>query len=142
MFDQQVTIYNYHKAGQTESWNKTVLSGVAYRYVTEKTVASSGAIVMTPMLYITIPVEADTQGKSYVDYVSYQGLSAEQAAAHWTINPKCNQEVMVCGACDAEVTAEYKISTLKKDYMKSGLVCGLEDNTEEELLKHYRVVCR
>lgn len=142
MFDQQVTIYNWHKAGQAESWNRTVISGVAYRYTTEKTVSSSGAVIMTPMLYITIPAEADAQGKTYVDYVSYLAMSPQHAAEHWTVNPKCNQEVVVCGACDTEITENYRISSLKKDHMKSGLVCGLEDNTDEELLQHYRVVCR
>lgn len=142
MFDKQITIYNYHKADKVISWHKTIISGVDYRYTTDKTVSSSGAIVMTPMLYVTIPVEAETEGKSYIDYVEYQNLSSEQADQYWTINPKCNEEIVVCGSCDAEITDSYKISNLKKDYMKSGLICGLEDNTDEDMLKHYRVVCK
>ena len=142
IFEKQITIYNYHKDDKVLSWHKTVISGVDYRYTTEKTVSSSGAIVMTPMLYITIPIEADAEGKTYIDYVHYLKMDPEHLDEYWTVNPKCNEEIVVCGLCEAEITDSYKVSNLKKDYMKSGLICGLEDNTDEDMLRHYRVVCR
>ena len=58
MNDKTITIFNYHAKSKT--WHKTVIRGVSYRYGSERTVASSGAIVFTQLLTVIIPAEADT----------------------------------------------------------------------------------
>lgn len=142
MNDKTITIYNYHEKDKVGSWHKTVISGLEYRYTTEKTVASDGKIVLTPILTVIIPIEADAEGKQYIDYLSYIRLPVEELELYWTINPKCNKEIIVCGACDKEISTDYRITQLKEDYMKAGVVSGLNDNTEGDLLKHWKVVCK
>lgn len=142
MFDKEITIYNFHKADKTGKWHRTVLSGVHYRYTTEKTVASDGRIIMTPLLTVVIPVEAETGGKQYIDYPSYLKLPENELSSYWTVNPKCNQEVIVCGVCDKEISGDYRITELKEGFLKAGVVSALNDNTDEDLLRHWKVVCR
>ncbi len=142
MNDKTITIYNYYKSEKTESWNKTVISGLEYRYTTAKTVASNGAIVMTPLLTVIIPVEADAEGKEYIDYLSYQRLPAGELNRYWTINPVCNKEMIVCGICDKDISTDYRISQLKKDYLNTGIISAFDNNTGGDLLKHYKVVCK
>ena len=142
MNDKTVTIYNYHKADKTESWHRTVISGTEYHYSTEKAASSQGVIMRSQVLTIVIPKEADTEGKNYIDAVNYGRLSKEDAGRYWTINPSCNKDLVVCGAVIKEITDSYTITDLKKDYQKSGVVSGFYDNTDSDLLKHYKAVCK
>ena len=142
MNDKTITIYNYYKAEKVESWQKTVISGADYHYTTAKTVASNGTLVMTPLLTVIVPVEVDAEGKEYIDYLSYLRLPSDELDRYWTINPKCNKDIIVCGVCDKEITEDYRISRLKEDILKAGVVSAFDDNTEGDLLKHYKVVCK
>lgn len=142
MNDKTITIYNYHKTDKEESWHKTVISGTEYHYSAEKAVSSQGVIMRSQVLTIVIPKEADTEGKNYIDAVNYGRLSKEDAGRYWTINPSCNKDVVVCGAVIKEITDSYAITDLKKDYQKSGVVSGFYDNTDSDLLKHYKAVCK
>lgn len=142
MNDKMITIYNYHKADNKESWHRTVISGLEYRFGTEKAVSNQGAILRSQVLTVVIPKEADTEGKNYIDAANYARLSAEDVGQYWTINPLCNKDLVVCGVVKEEVTDSYTITDLKKNYQKSGIVSGLSDNTDNNLLKHYKVVCK
>ena len=95
MNDQTITLYNYHTVSKT--WHRTVIHGVSYRYGSERTVSSSGAIVYTQLLTVIIPAEADTEGKDYIDAGAYSGLRQSAADDFWTINPMKNHDVIVCG---------------------------------------------
>lgn len=142
MNDKTITIYNYHKADRKESWHRTVISGMEYHYSTEKAVSGQGAIVRSQVLTIIIPKEAETEGKNYIDAVNYGRLSKEDASQYWTINPSCNKDVIVCGAVTEEISDNYTIIDLKKDHQKSGIVSGFYDNADNDLLKHYKAVCK
>ncbi len=140
MNDKTITLFNYHAKSKT--WHKTVIRGVSYRYGSERTVASSGAIVFTQLLTVIIPVEADTNGKEYIDAGAYSGMRGQAADDFWTINPMKNSDVIVCGEIDKKISDTYTITDLQKDFQKSGTVCSLSDNTDVPLLKHYKVVCK
>ena len=143
MNDKTITVYNYcRNSDKAEYWQRTVIYGVEYSYHLEKTVSSNGALVLTELLSVIIPAEADASGKSYIDCVSYSGLLDGERGQYWTINPSCNKEIIVCGESDREITEEYKITDLKKDFQKAGTIAGFSDNTEGALLKHYKVVCK
>ena len=75
MNDKTITIFNYHAASKT--WHRTVIHGVSYRYGSERTVASSGAVVFTQLLTIIIPAEADTSGKTYIDAYTITDLQKD-----------------------------------------------------------------
>lgn len=140
MNDQTITLYNYHAASKT--WHRTVIHGVSYRYGSERTVSSSGAIVFTQLLTVIIPVEADTEGKEYIDADAYSGMRQSAADDFWTINPMKNHDVIVCGEVNKKISDSYTITDLQRDYQKSGTVCSLSDNTDVPMLQHYKVVCK
>lgn len=140
MNDQTITLYNYHAVSKT--WHRTVIHGVSYRYGSERTVSSSGAIVYTQLLTVIIPAEADTEGKDYIDAGAYSGLRQSVADDFWTINPMKNHDVIVCGEVNKKISDSYTITDLQRDYQKSGTVCSMSDNTDVPMLKHYKVVCK
>ena len=140
MNDQTITLYNYHAVSKT--WHRTVINGVSYRYGSERTVSSSGAIVYTQLLTVIIPAEADTEGKDYIDAGAYSGLRQSAADDFWTINPMKNHDVIVCGEVNKKISDSCTITDLQRDYQKSGTVCSMSDNTDVPMLKHYKVVCK
>lgn len=131
MFDKNITIFN-HKNGQ---WYKKVLDNCDVHYDTAKTVSSNGAIVMTPLLNITIPVQ-----DGYVDAIEYE--NRDDVTDVWTINAKNNKDMIVVGVCPEVISETYRVSELKKHYQKCGVVASFADNTEGDLLQHYKVVCK
>ena len=143
MNDKTITVYNAHKnADKTETWNRTVIRGCEYKYSADKTVSGSGSIVFTQLLTAVIPVEADTEGKQYIDAVSYEKLPDDEVGKYFTFNSRNNHDVIVAGECEKEITKEYKITDLKNDTQKSGTIASLTDNTEGALLKHWKVICK
>lgn len=143
MNDKIITVYNAHKnADKTESWNRTVIRGCEYKYSADKTVSGSGSIVFTQLLTAVIPTEADTEGKQYIDAVSYEKLPDDEVGKYFTFNSRNNHDVIVAGECEKEITKDYKITDLKNDTQKSGTIASLADNTEDTLLKHWKVICK
>ena len=143
MNDKTITVYNAHKnADKTETWNRTVIRGCEYKYSADKTVSSSGSIVFTQLLTAVIPVEADTEGKQYIDAVSYEKLPDDEVEKYFTFNSRNNHDMIVAGECEKEITKDYKITDLKNDTQKSGTIASLTDNTEGALLKHWKVICK
>ena len=143
MNDKIITVYNAHKnADKTESWNRTVIRGCEYKYSADKTVSGSGSIVFTQLLTAVIPTEADTEGKQYIDAVSYEKLPDDEVGKYFTFNSRNNHDVIVAGECEKEITKDYKITDLKNDTQKSGTIASLADNTEGTLLKHWKVICK
>lgn len=143
MNDKTITMYNYHKnSDKTETWSRTVIRGVEYSYKSEKTVSSDGKLVFTPLLTVVIPIEADTDGKEYIDSVNFLKLLDKDVDKYFTFNPVGNKDMIVAGECEKEITSDYKITDLKKDFQKCGTISSFSDNTDGELLKHYKVVCK
>lgn len=139
MNDKNITIYNYHEVKKT--WQRTVLSGVEYFFKNEKTVSSSGQIVFTRFLTVVIPINVKiSDERKYITYKKYQKL--EDTSKYWTLNSSCNKEVIVCGVCDKEITENYKITALKSDFEKAGVICAVDDNTDKQFLRHFKVVCK
>lgn len=141
MNDKTITIYNHHRGkDKSEKWQRTVIRGVGYSYSMEKTVSNTGALVLSELLTVVILDTADTQGRKYIDRISYEKL--EDASDFWTINQTNNQDMIVCGECVQEVGIDFKLSDFKKNYEKCGVICGFSDNTDKPRLKHFKVVCK
>lgn len=143
MNDKTITVYNAHKnADKTEIWNRTVIRGCEYKYSADKTVSGSGSIVFTQLLTAVVPMEADTDRKQYIDALSYEKLSDDETEKYFTFNPRNNHDMIVAGECDKEITKDYSITDMRKEFQKSGTIASLADNTEGTLLKHWKVVCK
>lgn len=143
MNDKTITVYNHHKnADKADVWQRTVIHGVEYSYHMEKTVSSNGAVVLTELFTVVIPVGADTNGRKYIDAVDYEKLPDNEVINYWTINSANNKDMIVGGISEKEIGTDYKVSALKKDFQKAGIVAGFSDNTDGAMLKHYKVVCK
>nr|DAI47961.1 MAG TPA: hypothetical protein [Caudoviricetes sp.] len=143
MNDKIITVYNAHKnADKTETWKRTVIRGCEYKYSADKTVSGSGSIVFTQLFTAVVPMEADTEGKQYIDAVSYEKLPDDEVEKYFTFNLRNNHDMIVAGECEKEITKDYKITDLKNDTQESGIIASLADNTEGTLLKHWKVVCK
>lgn len=143
MNDKTITVYNAHKGSDGKDiWKRTVIYGVEYHYSSDRTVSQSGAVVYTPFLTVIVPDTADFGTKAYIDAVEYSKLSVDEIEDYFTFNPRGNKDIIVAGECFKEISQEYRISQLQADYQKSGTIISLSDNTEGDLLKHYKVVCR
>ncbi len=117
MNDKTITVYNAHKnADKTEIWNRTVIRGCEYKYSADKTVSGSGSIVFTQLLTAVVPMEADTDRKQYIDALSYEKLSDDETEKYFTFNPRNNHDMIVAGECDKEITKDYSITDLRKEF--------------------------
>lgn len=78
--------------------------------------------------------------KPYLSPAEFSRLTAEEAAAYWTLNPGSGQDVMVLGEADKEVSRSYKLSDLQDDYQYAVTVTAVSDNRSRTRLKHIKVV--
>lgn len=138
MNDNAITIFNHKKAGKEDVWNKTILHGVSVVSGVEKTVSANGTVIRKQILTIVIPV--NVWEKEYIDPMQYEKL--EDVSSFFTLNPSNNSDFIVAGECEEEITEDYHVSDLKKDYAKCGIIAGVSDFTDTPRLKHFKVVCR
>lgn len=140
MNDKTITIYNHRKnPDKTETWQRTVISGVNYGYGHEKTVDATGKIIVSESLNLLIPIDADASGREYIDFKEFPAAESDK---YWTLNPTGNKDVIVCGDCEREITEDYSILELQRDFTKCGTLAGFSDNTDAPLLKHWKVMCK
>ena len=102
-----------------------VLEGVQWTEKTTKAVDSDGKIHVTPEVGITVPYrDGYVMPKEYTGEGFTFGLD--------------NLDALVLGRCSEEITEEYTISDLKKEY-GAVTIYAVQDNTLRPLLKHWSV---
>ena len=98
------------------SWNRTVIKGVMWKDNTQINEDSSGASSIDRTVSVTIPSEADCEGKTYVQPSRYGSLPVDQVNNHWTLNTDiANPDVVVLGE-GREITSMYTIDNLRRDH--------------------------
>jgi len=124
LFGDAVTLYNHHQ----KQWFKTVLEGVQWTEKTTKTVDSDGKIHVVPEIGITVPYrDGYMPPKEYAGEGFTFGLD--------------NLDVVVLGDCPEEISENYAITNLRKDYA-AATIYAAQDNTLRPLLKHWQVSAR
>lgn len=121
LFGDIATLYNHHKG----KWYRTVLDWVQWTEKTTKTVDSDGKMHVTPEVGLTVPYR-----EGYVSPREYTGEG-------FTFGLD-NLDVLTLGRCPAEITEEYTISDLKKEY-GAVTIYAVQDNTLRPLLRHWSV---
>ena len=122
LFGDVVTLYNHYDG----KWYRTVLTGVQWTEKTTKTVDSDGKMHVNPEIGLTVPYRA-----GYV-------LKKEYVGRGFTFGLD-NLDVVVLGCCEAEITDDYTITDLKRDYESAATIYTVSDNTLRPLLKHWSV---
>lgn len=125
LFTDTVTLFNHYK-GQ---WFKTVLTGVQWKDKVTKTVDTSGKIVITPEVSLTVPARG-----GYVEPKAFTGEGFTFGTG--------NMDVIVLGEVDEEITADFTITSLRKKYDRAATIYAVSDNTLRQQLKHWKVMAK
>jgi len=139
LYPHTITVYNkYLKdtggpfASKEDGYNRTVIEGVAWEEESHYNTTSTGVSVMEKTVNIVIPLEADTEGKTYTKPENYANLDD---LSHWTLS---DGDVIVFGKCTQEIDASYTIENLKADF--GGIeVKTVVDFTNADMLPHWEV---
>ena len=140
MFNDTVTVYQYERTDEGESWKRTKIKGCMWSEKLIKAVGSDGIISMEKVVNITIPSTAKAE-REYINYMLYASQMAQDGL--FTLNPTTNMDIVVLGECGAEITAEYTLSELMSEHI-SATISSVKDNTldSRRCLKNIKVVAK
>lgn len=137
-FTETVTVYNHTVENRTEVWRRTVIRGVQWTGRRVNAFDSNGQSVFQQEISLTIPVDADTGGKQYADPKGYN-KSADKSML-WTLDPASGDDVIVYGECPAEISEDYTLGKLARDYIMVTIM-AVSDNTRRARLRTWKVSC-
>lgn len=137
-FTETVTVYNHSVQNRADTWRRTVIRGVQWTGKRRNAFYESGKSVFQEEISLTIPIDADTGGKSYATPPEY--IKSQSKDRIWTLDPSSGDDVVVYGECIAEITEEYTLENLMKDY-QAVTIMAVSDNTRRARLKTWKVSC-
>lgn len=140
LFTDTMTIYNYFRNGEIEVWNRTEVKGVQWSHNVIEVSTINGVRTERRAEDITIDFQKSYGNKPYLPPNEYRKLSMEESANYWTLDAKTGQDMLVLGNSDKEISREYRLSELSKDFQYVVTVCAVSDNRNRPRLKHIRVV--
>lgn len=133
-----ITLFNARLDNETrrEKYIPTVIKNVSLALALGAS-GSYNSMGNTRNARIRIPIDADTDGKSYVDDYTYSQMSDEEASKHWTIQ---NSDVFVT----MEVHPDDEIfdpAILSHLYGHAYSINSYADNTTRGIqsMKHWRI---
>lgn len=135
IFTDTVTIYNNYKESGTDCWKRTVINGVQWSDQVAKTVTSDGKLSIAKSVNLTIPYGAPDE--TYVGPKEWAAM--DDKTGHWTLGTK-NLDVIVRGEIDTEISGSTTISTLLSTYDDAATIQTVNDNTNRDRLKTWKVV--
>lgn len=135
LFGDTITLYNRYRLNREDAWQRTVIHGVQVRERIEKTVDANGLHVANSVS-VTIPVDADAGGRHYLPPALF--TESAHKGNYWSLDAAHNLDLIVIGACDKELTDDYTLDNLQKDYGYA-TVKAVADNTSRPHLKHWKV---
>lgn len=142
-FTDVMTVYNYHRDAAGEHWLRSVVYGVQWRHGKRRMTAKEGVFTDEPEESITVDFRRVYGGnKPYTEPFQYQRMTLKEAAGVWTLDQANGMDVVICGEVNQEISPEYGISNLKKDYPHVYSVVSVADNRNRPRLNHIRVVAK
>ncbi len=128
-----LTLYNARRNREKDCtvYERTVIAGISWYSVVKSTVTDKG--LKTANLYtIRIPIDADFNGKSWIDPKGY--TQADDVSALFTLD---EGDVIVKGIGPENITSP---AQLHKQYSDSFTVLSVTDNRRAPNAKHFKVV--
>lgn len=135
-FTETITLYNHTIENRTDVWHRTVIRGVQWTGRRVNSFGATGQNVFQTETSLTIPYNADTDGKVYVDPKTYD--IALDKSNKWTLNPSDGDDVIVYGKCFSEITDSFTVDDLAKEQMLVTIM-AVSDNTKREHGKTWKV---
>lgn len=135
MFNDTVTIINHYLDTVTrlDKWNKTILKGCMWRRKVTKSVVD-GKIQIDDSISLTIPFR-----EGYLPPKKYAKIPNDQKNKYWTLDSFSNLDIIVLGEVTQDLSDNYTITNVKKDYDEVATISGVSDNTRVDYLKHWKV---
>lgn len=141
-FTDVMTVYNYRRDDAGEHWLRSVVHGVQWRHGKRRVTVSDGVVSDVPEESITIDFRKQYEGnKPYLHPLEYQKTAEDEADGFWTLDESNGMDVVVYGEIIQEITSEYGISRLRKEY-PAFTVTSVADNRNRSRLKHIKVVAK
>lgn len=140
LFTDVMTVYNYFRSGDMECWNRSVIHGVQWSHNKTEVTVSDGVQTEAKAEKITVDFQRNYRNKPYLPPNEYRKLPPERCKEFWTLDAKSGQDVIVLGKTAQEISGEYRLSALKKDFQYAVTVTAVSDNRNRMRLQNIKVV--
>ena len=144
LFTDVMTVYNFHRDPDTEkeSWIRSVIRGVQWTHNKKEVAVSGGVMTESRVESLTIDFQRSYGNKPFLSPNEFSKLPKEKAEEHWTLNEKTGQDVIVLGVSEKDISRNYKLQDLHKDFWYSGTVAAVSDNRNRPRLKTIKAVVK
>lgn len=144
LFIDVMTVYNFHRAPDTEkeSWIRSVIRGVQWTHNKKEVAVSGGVMTESRVESLTIDFQRNYGNKPFLSPKEFSKLPKEKAEEYWTLNEKTGQDVIVLGVSEKDISRNYKLQDLHKDFWYSGTVAAVSDNRNRPRLKTIKAVVK
>lgn len=138
MFNETVTIYNYRKEDGVEKWYRSILENCCqWNETQQKNISSDRKIDVAQSVDLRI-IDSKLK-KPFKALKEWQALTDEDKPNYWTVDHKSNLDIVVLGSVETEVTDDYTITNIKKDFDCVATVSMFSDYTKSRGLKNYLI---
>ena len=139
LFTDTMTVYNHYIDSEgNDKWVRTVVEHIQWKDGKTSVVNDSGILTAVATKSITIDFSLGLQ-KNFLSVPEFERTG--QPTKGWTLNTKDELDVLVHGECPAEITDEYTISKLIKEY-GAVTIKSVTDNRNKRLLHNIKVVAQ
>ncbi len=139
LFTDKMTVYNHYIDSEgNDKWVRTVVEHIQWNDGKTLVANDNGILTATATKRITIDFSSGLQ-KNFLSVPEFE--RTERPIGSWTLNTKDELDVLICGECPAEITDEYTISNLIKEY-GAVTIKAVTDNRNRRLLQHIKVVAQ
>lgn len=140
LFHETMTVYNFSLENGVERWRRTVVRGIQWRHGKKEVTVKDQVATESRVESITIDFQRSYGNKPYVDPDCYRELTATEKDNCWTLDDRTEKDVVVYGERMEEISKDYRLSALMKDYQYAVTVKAVSDNRNRRGLKHIKVV--
>lgn len=140
LFNETMTVYNFSLEDGVEKWRRTVVRGIQWRHGKREVTVKDQVATESRVESITIDFQRSYSNKPYVEPDRYRKLPAAEKDTCWTLDDRTEKDVLVYGEHTEEISKEYRLSSLMKEYQYAVTVKAVSDNRNRRGLKHIKVV--
>lgn len=140
LFNETMTVYNFSQEDGVEKWRRTVIRGIQWRHSKKEVTVKEQVATESRVESITVDFQRSYGNLPYVNPDQYRKLTAEEKDRCWTLDDRTEKDVIVYGEQTEEISKEYRLSSLLKDYQYAATVKAVSDNRNRRGLKHIKVV--
>lgn len=141
LFNETMTVYNFSREEDgSEKWRRTIVRGIQWRHRKKEVTVKDQVATESRVESVTVDFQRSYGNKPYVDPDQYRKLPAADKDCCWTLDDKTDKDLIVYGERTEEISEEYRISSLTKDYQYAVTVKAVSDDRNRRGLRIIKVV--